>query len=64
MKFSLIAFTSLLTTDPVQGYHAPTKEGFFMDKLSKPGSRKTFRTGKLTSVFHSITPLIICYITI
>jgi hypothetical protein len=64
MKFSLVAFTSLLTTDPVQGYHAPAKEGFFMDELGQPGSCKTFRTGKLTSVSHSITPLIICYIII
>jgi hypothetical protein len=57
MKFSLVAFTSLLPTDPVQGYHAPAKEGFFMDELGQPGSGKTFGTAKLTSVFHPITSL-------
>jgi hypothetical protein len=62
MKFSPVTFTSLLTTDPMQGYHAPAKERLFMDELGQSGSRKTLRTVKLPSVFHEITSSFICYI--
>jgi hypothetical protein len=64
MKFSLVTFTSLLTADPMQGHQAPTKEGLLVDELGQPGSGKTFRTSKLTSVSHQITSFIFCYILI
>jgi hypothetical protein len=64
MKFSPAAFTSLLAADPMQGYQAPAKEGFFVDELGQPGSGKTFRTRELTSVFHQTTSFLVCYILI
>jgi len=57
MKFSLVTFTPLLTANPMQGDQAPAKEGLFEDELGQPGSGKTFRTSKLTSVSHEITSL-------
>jgi hypothetical protein len=64
MKFSLVTFTSFLTTDPMQGHQAPAKEGLFVNELGQPGSGKTLRTSELTSVSHSITSSLICYILI
>jgi hypothetical protein len=52
MKFSLVTFTSLLTTDPMKRHQAPAKEGLLVDELGQPGSGKTFRTTKLTSMLH------------
>jgi hypothetical protein len=64
MKFSFVAFASLLTTDPIQGYQAPAKEEIFVDELGQPGSRQPFRTTKLTSMSHKITSFYLLYINI